>query len=102
MLDCVMRYLFVIPDPVLDGSPNERAEPVTVQERKHPDNPPMQKKSIDNTRREVRSPHYTGEMSADEIGIPLRVRHLLHKCLYDCYTDKLYIIELVCLIKRPK
>ncbi|KAG9485085.1 hypothetical protein GDO78_008277 [Eleutherodactylus coqui] len=59
-------------DPVLDGSPNERAEPVTVQERKRPDNPPMQKKSLDNTRREVRSPHYTGEMSADEIGIPLR------------------------------
>ncbi|KAG9485082.1 hypothetical protein GDO78_008277 [Eleutherodactylus coqui] len=66
------KRLSSLPDPVLDGSPNERAEPVTVQERKRPDNPPMQKKSLDNTRREVRSPHYTGEMSADEIGIPLR------------------------------
>ncbi|XP_075697589.1 sorbin and SH3 domain-containing protein 1 isoform X4 [Rhinoderma darwinii] len=59
-------------DPVLDGSTNEKAEPVTVQERKRPDNPPMQKYSVDNTRRELRSPHYTGQMSADEIGIPLR------------------------------
>ncbi|XP_040292042.1 sorbin and SH3 domain-containing protein 1 isoform X15 [Bufo bufo] len=59
-------------DPVLDGSPNEKAEPVTFQERKRLDNPSEQKTSLENTRREVRSPYYTGEMSADEIGIPLR------------------------------
>ncbi|KAM3913684.1 sorbin and SH3 domain-containing protein 1 isoform 3-T3 [Leptodactylus fuscus] len=66
------KRLSSLPDPVLDGSLNEKAEPVTVQERKRPDNPPVQKKSVDNTRREVRSPQYPAEMSADEIGIPLR------------------------------
>ncbi|XP_071986681.1 sorbin and SH3 domain-containing protein 1 isoform X7 [Engystomops pustulosus] len=66
------KRLSSLPDPVLDGSPNEKAEPVTVQEWRRPDNPPVQRKSVDNTRREVRSPQYTGEMSVDEIGIPLR------------------------------
>ncbi|XP_077115183.1 sorbin and SH3 domain-containing protein 1-like [Ranitomeya variabilis] len=66
------KRLSSLPDPVLDGSPYEKAEPVTLQEWKRPDNPPAPKKSVDNTRREVRSPHYTGDMSADEIGIPLR------------------------------
>ncbi|KAM4033027.1 sorbin and SH3 domain-containing protein 1 isoform 1-T1 [Anomaloglossus baeobatrachus] len=66
------KRLSSLPDPVLDGSPYEKVEPVTVQEWKRPDNPPAPKKSVDNTRKEVRSPHYTGDMSADEIGIPLR------------------------------
>ncbi|CAJ0940249.1 unnamed protein product, partial [Ranitomeya imitator] len=66
------KRLSSLPDPVLDGSPYEKAEPVTLQEWKRPDNPPAPKNSVDNTRREVRSPHYTGDMSADEIGIPLR------------------------------
>ncbi|XP_040292045.1 sorbin and SH3 domain-containing protein 1 isoform X18 [Bufo bufo] len=66
------KRLSSLPDPVLDGSPNEKAEPVTFQERKRLDNPSEQKTSLENTRREVRSPYYTGEMSADEIGIPLR------------------------------
>ncbi|KAG8552196.1 hypothetical protein GDO81_004436 [Engystomops pustulosus] len=66
------KRLSSLPDPVFDGSPNEKAEPVTVQEWRRPDNPPVQRKSVDNTRSEVRSPQYTGEMSVDEIGIPLR------------------------------
>ncbi|XP_069609493.1 sorbin and SH3 domain-containing protein 1-like isoform X1 [Ranitomeya imitator] len=66
------KRLSSLPDPVLDGSPYEKAERVTLQEWKRPDNPPAPKNSVDNTRREVRSPHYTGDMSADEIGIPLR------------------------------
>ncbi|XP_073541732.1 sorbin and SH3 domain-containing protein 1 isoform X3 [Phyllobates terribilis] len=66
------KRLSSLPDPVLDGSPYEKAEPLTLQEWKRPDNPPAPKTSVDNTRREVRSPHYTGDMSADEIGIPLR------------------------------
>ncbi|XP_056386313.1 sorbin and SH3 domain-containing protein 1-like isoform X2 [Hyla sarda] len=66
------KRLSSLPDPALDGSPNEKAEPVTVQERKHPDNPPVQRKSVDITRKEVYAPYYTAEMSADEIGIPLR------------------------------
>ncbi|XP_044154920.1 sorbin and SH3 domain-containing protein 1 isoform X20 [Bufo gargarizans] len=66
------KRLSSLPDPVLDGSPNEKAEPVTFQERKRSDNPPEQKTSVENTRREVLSPYYTGEMSLDEIGIPLR------------------------------
>ncbi|XP_069836550.1 sorbin and SH3 domain-containing protein 1 isoform X5 [Dendropsophus ebraccatus] len=66
------KRLSSLPDPVLDNSHSEKAEPVTVQERKYLDNPPVQKTSVDNTRKEVRSPYYTAEMSADEIGIPLR------------------------------
>ncbi|XP_068114225.1 sorbin and SH3 domain-containing protein 1 isoform X38 [Hyperolius riggenbachi] len=67
------KRLSSLPDPVLDGSANGKIEPAIVQERKRPEsNPPVQKPAMDNTRREIRSPHYTGEMSMEEIGIPLR------------------------------
>ncbi|XP_063817600.1 sorbin and SH3 domain-containing protein 1 isoform X7 [Pseudophryne corroboree] len=67
------KRLSSLPDPVLDGYAREKAEPVTsVQERRSADNPPVHKTVLDNTRREVSSPHYPGDLSMDEVGIPLR------------------------------
>ncbi|KAM9325915.1 sorbin and SH3 domain-containing protein 1 [Gastrophryne carolinensis] len=69
----LQKRLSSLPDSVLDGSVNGKTEPVIVQERKRPENnPPVQRPATDNTRREVHSPHYTGDMSGEEIGIPLR------------------------------
>ncbi|XP_072281233.1 sorbin and SH3 domain-containing protein 1 isoform X21 [Pyxicephalus adspersus] len=67
------KRLSSLPDPVLDGSTNGKAEPVIVPERKRPEsNPPVQKATTDYTKREARSLHHVGDMSADDIGIPLR------------------------------
>ncbi|XP_075072614.1 sorbin and SH3 domain-containing protein 1-like isoform X28 [Mixophyes fleayi] len=65
------KRLSSLPDPVLDGCASEKPEPVTVQERKRLD-PPVQKPVLENTRREVYSPHYPGDLLMDEVGIPLR------------------------------
>ncbi|XP_040218175.1 sorbin and SH3 domain-containing protein 1 isoform X32 [Rana temporaria] len=68
------KRLSSLPDPGLDGSTNGKTEPVIVPERKRPEtNPPVQKAAMENTKRESRSSfHHTGEMSAEDIGIPLR------------------------------
>lgn len=67
------KRLSSLPDPVLDGSTNGKTEPVIVPERKRPEsNPPVQKAAVDSTKKETRSLHHTGDMSADDIGIPLR------------------------------
>ncbi|XP_018419977.1 PREDICTED: sorbin and SH3 domain-containing protein 1 [Nanorana parkeri] len=67
------KRLSSLPDPVLDGSTNGKTEPVIVPERKRlENNPPMQRAAMDSTKREARSLHYTGDMSAEDIGIPLR------------------------------
>lgn len=59
---------------MLDGSTNGKTEPVIVPERKRPEsNPPVQKAAMENAKRESRSSfHHTGDMSAEDIGIPLR------------------------------
>ncbi|XP_077310461.1 sorbin and SH3 domain-containing protein 1 isoform X33 [Lithobates pipiens] len=68
------KRLSSLPDPVLDGSTNGKTEPVIVPERKRPEsNPPVQKAAMENTKRESRSSfHHAGDMSAEDIGIPLR------------------------------
>ncbi|KAM5142386.1 sorbin and SH3 domain-containing protein 1 isoform 2-T2 [Mantella aurantiaca] len=67
------KRLSSLPDPVLDGSTNGKTEPVIVPERRRTEsNPPVQKAAMDNTKRDPRFLHYTGDMSAEEIGIPLR------------------------------
>ncbi|XP_073452591.1 sorbin and SH3 domain-containing protein 1 isoform X3 [Aquarana catesbeiana] len=68
------KRLSSLPDPVLDGSTNGKTEPVIVPERKRPEsNPPVQKAAMENAKRESRSSfHHTGDMSAEDIGIPLR------------------------------
>lgn len=72
---CHEMSLCPLTDPVLDGSTNGKTEPVIVPERKRPEsNPPVQKAAMENAKRESRSSfHHTGDMSAEDIGIPLRV-----------------------------
>ncbi|CAI9547706.1 unnamed protein product, partial [Staurois parvus] len=67
------KRLSSLQDPVLDGSTNGKTEPVIVPERKRPEsNPPVQKAAMDNTKREARFLHHIGDMSVEDIGIPLR------------------------------
>lgn len=71
---CHEMSLCPLTDPVLDCSINGKTEPIIVPERKRPEsNPPVQRSTMDNTKRDARSVHYTGDMSAEDIGIPLRV-----------------------------
>ncbi|XP_063290394.1 sorbin and SH3 domain-containing protein 1 isoform X33 [Pelobates fuscus] len=59
-------------DPAFDRSPVEKAHPVIVPERKCQDNSQTEKRAMDYTRREIRTPHYPGDVSSDDFGIPLR------------------------------
>lgn len=77
---CHEMSLCLLTDPVLDGSTNGKTEPVIVPERKRPEsNPPVQKAVMDNAKRDPRFLQYLGDMSAEDIGIPLRVGcHPMH------------------------
>ncbi|CAH2321977.1 sorbin and SH3 domain-containing 1 isoform X16 [Pelobates cultripes] len=59
-------------DPALDRSPVEKAHPVIVPERKCQDNSQTEKRAMDYTRREIQTPHYPGDVSSGDFGIPLR------------------------------
>ncbi|KAM4702500.1 sorbin and SH3 domain-containing protein 1 [Rhinophrynus dorsalis] len=67
------KRLSSLPDPVLERSAAvDKAESVSAQERKWQDNTQAERTSMDYRRRENRSPHHTGDVSFDEVGIPLR------------------------------
>ncbi|CAH2321961.1 sorbin and SH3 domain-containing 1 isoform X1 [Pelobates cultripes] len=66
------KRLSNLPDPALDRSPVEKAHPVIVPERKCQDNSQTEKRAMDYTRREIQTPHYPGDVSSGDFGIPLR------------------------------
>ncbi|XP_041424727.1 sorbin and SH3 domain-containing protein 1 isoform X10 [Xenopus laevis] len=59
------------PEPVVIRSDDEKLEPLAAQEKKWQDDTQRLKPTMDYTRRDTRSPQFTGD-SVDEIGIPLR------------------------------
>ncbi|XP_041426998.1 sorbin and SH3 domain-containing protein 1 isoform X2 [Xenopus laevis] len=59
------------PDPAVTRSADEKLEPLAAQEKKCQDNTQRLKPAMDYTRRDTRSPEFTGD-AVDEIGIPLR------------------------------
>ncbi|KAG8435175.1 hypothetical protein GDO86_013210 [Hymenochirus boettgeri] len=65
------KRLSSVPDPVLTRS-DEKLEPLAFQDTKCQDNYQTAKTTMDYTRKEIGTPHYTGDISIDEVGIPLR------------------------------
>ncbi|KAM4636270.1 sorbin and SH3 domain-containing protein 1-like [Discoglossus pictus] len=67
------KRLSNLQDPVLERSTDEKPESVTAKDRKCQDNSQPEKATMDYTRKDVRSPYHTGDVSTEEVlGIPLR------------------------------
>ncbi|MEE6488114.1 hypothetical protein FKM82_015133 [Ascaphus truei] len=59
-------------DPVLDRTADEKLESATARGRTCRDNTQAEKTAMDDSRKDTRDLHYTGDLSLDEVGIPLR------------------------------
>ncbi|MEE6488109.1 hypothetical protein FKM82_015133 [Ascaphus truei] len=66
------KRLNSLPDPVLDRTADEKLESATARGRTCRDNTQAEKTAMDDSRKDTRDLHYTGDLSLDEVGIPLR------------------------------
>ncbi|XP_075467099.1 sorbin and SH3 domain-containing protein 1 isoform X42 [Ascaphus truei] len=66
------KRLNSLPDPVLDRTADEKLESATARGRTCRDNTQAEKTAMDDSRKDTRALHYTGDLSLDEVGIPLR------------------------------